>query len=60
MIPSEPADEEAQCQHIRFVSWDRIDAVRGNVGPATLFEIREVLGLSLDISWCDVRTQNPN
>lgn len=43
-------DSAAQCQHIRSVSVDRIDAVRGNVGPATLSEIREVLGLILDIS----------
>jgi mRNA interferase MazF len=43
------ADSAAQCQHIRSVSIDRVDSVRGNVGVATLAEIREVLGLILDI-----------
>ena len=40
----------AQCQHIRSVSVDRVESVRGNVGPATLAEIRDVLGLILDIN----------
>lgn len=39
----------AQCQHIRSVSVERIDAARGNVGAAALSEIREVLALLLDI-----------
>ena len=39
----------AQCQHIRAVSIDRVDRVRGNVGPATLAQIRGVIGLILDI-----------
>ena len=43
-------DSAAQCQHIRSVSVDRVDAVRGNVGPKILAEIREVLGLILDIA----------
>lgn len=42
------ADSSAQCQHIRAVSVDRIEAVRGNVGSSTLSEIREVLVLILD------------
>ncbi len=42
-------DSAAQCQHIRSVSVDRIDAVRGNVGSAALTEIRQVLALLLDI-----------
>lgn len=42
------ADSSAQCQHIRSVSVDRIEAVRGNVGSSTLSEIREVLALILD------------
>jgi hypothetical protein len=29
---------------------DRVETVRGNVGVATLFEIREVLALILDIN----------
>jgi mRNA interferase MazF len=44
------ADSSAQCQHIRPVSIDRVDSVRGNVGAATLSEIRQVLGLILDIT----------
>lgn len=42
-------DSSAQCQHIRSVSVDRVDAVRGNVGSVTLSEIRQVLALILDI-----------
>jgi mRNA interferase MazF len=44
------ADSAAQCQHIRSVSIDRVESVRGNVGGAVLAEIREVLGLILDIN----------
>jgi mRNA interferase MazF len=44
------ADSSAQCQHIRSVSVVRIESVRGNVGLATLAEIRGVLGLILDIN----------
>lgn len=44
------ADSAAQCQHIRSVSVDRVESVRGNVGGAALSEIRQVLGLILDIS----------
>ena len=43
------SDSAAQCQHIRSVSVERVESVRGNVGAATLAEIREVLGLILDI-----------
>lgn len=39
----------AQCQHIRAVATARIRSVRGNVGPANLREIREVVGLILDL-----------
>ena len=39
----------AQCQHIRAVSAERIEHVRGNVGPAAVAEIRDVFGLLLDI-----------
>jgi len=44
------ADSVAQCQHIRAVSVDRVEVVKGNVGGVTLSEIRGVLGLVLDIS----------
>lgn len=40
----------AQCQHVRAVSVGRVGEVRGNVGAATLRQIREVLGLLLDIA----------
>jgi mRNA interferase MazF len=43
------ADSSAQCQHIHSVSIDRVESVRGNVGSASLSEIRRVLGLILDI-----------
>jgi mRNA interferase MazF len=43
------ADSSAQCQHIRSVSINRVESVRGNVGPVPLSEIRQVLSLILDI-----------
>lgn len=43
------ADSAAQCQHIRSVSVDRVESVRGNIGAAALAEVRGVLGLILDI-----------
>ena len=39
----------AQCQHIRAVSMGRLEQVRGNVGPVAHAQIREALGLILDI-----------
>jgi mRNA interferase MazF len=39
----------AQCQHIRAVATSRIETTRGNVGAAALVQIREVLGLILDV-----------
>ncbi|MEN8239771.1 MAG: type II toxin-antitoxin system PemK/MazF family toxin [Actinomycetota bacterium] len=39
----------AQCQHVRSVSTSRVQATVGNVGAATLAEIREVVGILLDI-----------
>lgn len=39
----------AQCQHVRAVSHGRVEHVRGNVGPVVLTQIRDVLGLILDI-----------
>lgn len=39
----------AQCQHIRAVSTGRVDSPIGNVGPVVLSQIRETIGLLLDI-----------
>jgi mRNA interferase MazF len=39
----------AQCQHIRAVASRRVDHTRGNVGGAALAQIRDLLGLILDI-----------
>ena len=39
----------AQCQHLRAVSTGRIVSSRGNVGIATLGQIRETLAVMLDI-----------
>jgi mRNA interferase MazF len=39
----------AQCQHIRAVSTDRVEEVSGNVGPLVLAQIRETIGLILDL-----------
>ena len=40
----------AQCQHIRSVSVNRVETVRGNVGSVTLSQIRESLSLILDLT----------
>ena len=39
----------AQCQHVRAVAASRVEQTRGNVGAAVLVQIREVLGLILDV-----------
>lgn len=39
----------AQCQHVRTVSTGRVEQVRGNVGPTVIAQIRDVIGLILDI-----------
>ena len=39
----------AQCQHIRSVSIERLNRVRGNIGSVVLDSIRETIGLLLDI-----------
>ena len=39
----------AQCQHVRAVATSRIEERRGNIGVAALAQIREVLGLILDV-----------
>lgn len=43
------APSAAQCQHVRSVSVARISKPTGNVGPVLLAEVREVLGLLLDL-----------
>ena len=40
----------AQCQHIRAVSVVRVEQILGNVGSVSLAQIRETLGLILDIA----------
>lgn len=40
----------AQCQHIRAVATVRIEQTRGNIGATSLTQIRETLGLILDIA----------
>lgn len=39
----------AQCQHLRAVSPSRVVATRGNVGPAVLAQLRETIGVLLDL-----------
>ncbi|MDZ7680019.1 MAG: type II toxin-antitoxin system PemK/MazF family toxin [Acidimicrobiales bacterium] len=39
----------AQCQHLRAVSPARVISRRGNVGPAILTQMRETIGLILDV-----------
>jgi len=39
----------AQCQHVRAVSADRVEGVLGNLGGVVLLQIRDTLGLILDI-----------
>lgn len=39
----------AQCQHVRAVAAARLVSARGNVGTPVLAQIREVLGLILDV-----------
>jgi len=39
----------AQCQHIRAVSTARVERIRGNVGPTVLGQVRDTIGLILDI-----------
>jgi mRNA interferase MazF len=42
-------DSSAQCQHLRALSTGRVEKVRGNVGVAALTQIREVIGVILDV-----------
>lgn len=42
-------DSAAQCQHIRAVVIERVLERLGNVGPAALAQIREILAVLLDL-----------
>ena len=42
-------ESAAQCQHIRAVATSRIAEVRGNVGPAVLAQVRDTIGVILDL-----------
>lgn len=50
--PSNGLDQPsaAQCQHLRAVSTGRIERVRGNIGAAALTQVREVIGVLLDLT----------
>ena len=39
----------AQCQHVRAMATSRIEDRLGNIGAASLAQVREVLGLILDV-----------
>lgn len=39
----------AQCQHVRVVSTNRVENVRGTVGAVALAQIRDVIGVILDL-----------
>ena len=39
----------AQCQHLRAVSTQRVNKVRGRVGVIVLAQVREVVALQLDL-----------
>lgn len=43
------ATSAAQCQHVRSVAATRIHGRTGNIGPVLLGEVRETLGLLLDL-----------
>lgn len=45
----------AQCQHVRAISVGRLDKPQGNVGGIVLAQVREILGLILDIPSTDTR-----
>lgn len=38
-----------ECMHIRSIARDRVEHVRGNVGPAVLAQVRSVVGVLLDL-----------
>jgi len=43
------ANSAAQCQHIRAIAMERVLGGLGNVGPGTLAQIREAIGVLLDL-----------
>ena len=43
------APSSAQCQHVRSIATARIQERTGNVGAVVLGEVREVLGLLMDL-----------
>jgi mRNA interferase MazF len=43
------APSAAQCQHVRSVSVARVQGQLGNIGPATLSQIRDTLAVLLDL-----------
>jgi mRNA interferase MazF len=54
VVEPDPANEldapsAAQCQHLRAVSLARLRSTRGNVGAATLAQIRETIAVILDL-----------
>lgn len=40
----------AQCQHVRALSTGQVEHARGNIGPTELTQIRDTIGVILDIS----------
>lgn len=42
-------ESSAQCQHLRSISTARVTTPRGNVGAVVLSQIRETIGVLLDI-----------
>lgn len=42
-------DSSAQCQHLRAVASSRLGDPTGNIGRTALAQVREVLGLILDV-----------
>ena len=49
--PSNGLDRRSavQCQHVRAVATSRVEERLGNIGVAALTQVREVLGLILDV-----------
>lgn len=43
------ATSSAQCQHVRTVATTRVTTHLGNIGPAALGQVRDVLALLLDL-----------
>jgi mRNA-degrading endonuclease toxin of MazEF toxin-antitoxin module len=42
-------ESSAQCQHLRAVSIERVQGVRGRVGALVLAQVREVIAVQLDL-----------